>query len=87
MSHIENNRPYPVTAGYQKSVTADRPGPGVCEGMESELAPTEPSQTYTYQHSNFVHKNVGFHGQNAISSGYIHGIGSFHGQNRANRSQ
>ena len=30
MSHIENNRPYPVTAGYQKSVTADRPGPGLC---------------------------------------------------------
>ena len=30
MSHIENNRPYPVTAGYQKSASADRPGPGLC---------------------------------------------------------
>ena len=71
----------------KESASADCPGPGVGEGMESELAPTEPSQTYTYQRSNFVHKNVGFHGQNGISSGFVHGIGPFHGQNRVNRSQ
>ena len=67
MSHIENNRPYPVTAGYQNSVTADRPGPRVCGGMESELAPTKPSQTYPYQRRNFVHKIGGFHGQNPVN--------------------
>ena len=37
MSHIENNRPYPVTAGYQKSVTADRPGPGLCGAWSRNL--------------------------------------------------
>ena len=63
------------------------PGSGSLRGVESELAPTEPSQTYTYHRSNFVHKNVGFHGQNGISSGFVHKIGGFHGQNRVNRSQ
>ena len=42
------------------------PGSGVGEEMESELAPTEPSQTYPYHRSNFVHKNAGLHGQKCI---------------------
>ena len=78
---MENNRPYPVTAGYQKSVTADRPGPGLCEGMESELAPKKPSQTYPYQRRNFVHKIGGFCGENAFFQGFVHRIGGFCGQN------